>query len=51
MDGEESFGLMHEGRCTLIRKDTVVAEADLLVVLVIKFKAVEADIVRVSPGC
>lgn len=42
---------MHEGRCTLIRKDTVVAEADLLMVLVIKLEAVETDVVRVSPGC
>lgn len=41
---------IHEGR-KLVRKDTVVTETDLLVVLVIKFEAVEADVVRVSPGC
>lgn len=34
-----------------IRKDTVVTEADLLVVLVVKLNAVEADVVRVSPSC
>ena len=33
-----------------MRKDTVVTETDLLVVLVIKFEAVETDVVRVSPG-
>lgn len=34
-----------------IGKDTVVTETDLLVVLVVKLDAVEADIVWVSPGC
>lgn len=31
------------------QKDTVLAERDLLVVVVIKLEAVEADVVRVSP--
>lgn len=31
-------------------KDTVFTQADLLVLLVIKFKAVEADVVWIPPG-
>lgn len=51
--GEESLGLwerIHEQLFETTRKDTVVAEADLLVALVIKLDAVEADVVWVSPG-
>lgn len=33
------------------QKDTVLAERDLLMVVVIKLEAVEADVVWVSPGC
>lgn len=42
---------MHEGQHRLIIKDTVVTETDLLVVLVVKLEAVEADVVRVAPSC
>lgn len=42
---------MHESRCGLVRKDTVVTEADLLMVLIVKLKAVETDVVGVPPGC
>lgn len=33
------------------RKDAVVTEADLLVVLVVKLKPVQTDVVWVTPGC
>lgn len=34
-----------------MRKDTVVTEADLLMVLIVKLKAVQTNVVWISPGC
>lgn len=35
----------------IMRKDTVVTEADLLMVLIVKLKAVQTNVVWISPGC